>query len=61
MTYVEILILQAITLDQPFSVGYTDPLVHGRIHMLEPASKNASSAYVLEPASKHPSSADLVV
>ncbi len=58
MTYVEILILQAITLDQPFSVGYTDPLVHARIHMLEPASKHPSSAYTcLNLQSKHPSSA----
>ena len=38
--YVEVLVLQAVTLDQPFSVGYTDPFIHRSIHMLEPASKH---------------------
>ncbi len=47
VTYVEVLILQAITLDQPFSVGYADPFVHSSIHMLEPASKHPSSAHLV--------------
>ncbi len=40
VTYVEVLILQAVTLDQPFSVRYTDSLVDSSIHMLESASKH---------------------